>query len=160
MNAGAWLLFSLVLVLVMRHIRRRQLGAMTVNTVLNRRISLQAWEAFVDDRRMVSEHGETDLSADLFIKRYSWTEPNARLWIGVPPTVEMEVDEKNGFALRVGLSSNRRHCKLTPAELQTAFINLLSTCGVFSDGSSPAPAKPGGGVAQKIGVGAKKPAWG
>ena len=64
---------------------------------------------------------------------------------------------------RTASHSNRRHCKLTPAELQTAFINLLSTYGVFSDGSSPAPAKqPGGGVAQKIGVGAaaKKPAWG
>ena len=154
-NAAAWLLLSLALLLVMRHIRRRRLGVMTVNTVLNRPITLEAWHGFVDDRRVVSEHGETDLSADLFVKRYSWTEPNARMWIGAPPAVAMEVDEKNGFALRVTLTSNRRHCKLSTAELQKAFIDLLVRYGVFSSEHDKG-ARSESSIMQTIGVGSGK----
>ena len=79
----------------MKRCARRGLGGVSVNLVLNRRMDVGRWRAFVSKRKVEGRHGDADLSANLHVMKYSWVEPKHRKWQQSPPRVEVEVEESS-----------------------------------------------------------------
>ena len=133
-NMAVWLLLGMLLLKLMKRCARRGLGGVSVNLVLNRRMDVGRWRAFVSKRKVEGRHGDADLSANLHVMKYSWVEPKHRKWQQSPPRVEVEVDEEHGYMLRVALTANRHKTKISTEQLQGLFIESLVEAGVFAGG--------------------------
>ena len=142
-NVGWWLILALILLKCMKRIAKRHNGDISVSLTLNRPMDVSAWGKFLTKRKVLKEHGDANLSANLTVKKYTWTEPRARKWHGRPPLCELIVDEEHAFILRATVISNRRRSRIGIAQLQSLFLSTLEEAGVLlQPGASPKLAKP------------------
>eukprot|EP01047_Picozoa_sp_COSAG01_P007043 COSAG01_NODE_260_length_20041_cov_15.896249_1_plen_908_part_00 len=137
-NVGWWLVLAVLLLKCMKRISRRHNGDVSVNITLNRPMDVDKWHAFLMKRAIVSEHGDSDLSSSVSVKKYGWVERKARKWQGKPPQVEVTVDEEHCFLLRVTLIANRHRSKVGTQQLQALFVATLEEAGVLmKPGATP-----------------------
>ena len=130
-NMGSWLLLAILLLKVMKQISLRHNGDVSVNLTLNAPIDMDAWAMYLTERSVQSEHGDTNLSTQVSVKRYCWVERSGRQWEGRPPAIEVEVDEQHAFILRATLTANRHKSRLGTAQLQAVFVESLHSEGVL-----------------------------
>ena len=118
---------------LMRDLNDKTAGVITYRVKVNKAIDLNALDAYLARKAVVSEDGDADaLNAN---QKVSWIERDPSKWEGYQPKVEMIYDVKHGFLLGVYLQVTRRAskpAKLRPETLKMRFFTELQENGVMA----------------------------
>lgn len=94
-----WLCIGWGLIAFMHYLQEQAQGVLSLRLKVNLPIDLDAFHEYLKLKNLEDEEIESDKSTAL--KKIKWTETNARMWGGCLPVVEVEIDEKYCFLLKV-----------------------------------------------------------
>jgi len=147
----AWLVAVCVgLLFFMRYASAQSNGALVLRICVDKRINLERMHAFLSQHALEVVDAVCDPQMDTL--KCSWIEADEDLWCGMPPKIELQLDQKNGFLLQVIFHVNERKTDLNPLEdeLCRIFFKQLEEAGVLESEANGGFTKiPEGGAASQ-----------
>jgi hypothetical protein len=133
-----WLgLVSVLLTRLMGYLSSLSDGALTLRVKANRRIKVDALQAFLKTKTIEVADATSDTVAD--VKKVVWYETDAEVWKGKAPKVEIVVDMSHCFLLSILFQMNTRKSRASQAELYPILVKVLDVRdSVFSLHAGPA----------------------
>mmetsp|Transcript_10807 Transcript_10807/g.26463 ORF Transcript_10807/g.26463 Transcript_10807/m.26463 type:complete len:893 (+) Transcript_10807:104-2782(+) len=129
----AWLLvFTFVLVKVMRWMSDLGTGFLTLRVKVNAKINLDKMEMYLTDKNI--EVTESMEEPHVSIKKVTWQERDKALWAGgAPPKIELSLDTQYGFLLSVVFHLDKKKSELNEEGLMRILTAILAEHGILAD---------------------------
>jgi len=138
-NMFVWILFGGFLIWFMRYLAYMGTSVISLRAVHNRKIDMAAMRKYLKSRQI--EVQDTDNDPRVYMKKYAWDEEPDSRWEGLPPTIEMTLDERYCFLLHIYIQVNKRKSKLSVEDAQRLLFEDLHQYSVFSNDSASAEIK-------------------
>jgi hypothetical protein len=131
----AWLgLVSIGLMRLMARLAADALGALTLRLRVDRKINVAKLKEFMSTRKV--DVFDSIMEEKSLLKKMTWTEEDAELWGGCPPTCEIFFDEAYEFMLSVYFQIDSKKTHFREKELTETFEKMLVDAGVYLPGEN------------------------
>jgi len=122
-SIGLWLIVGTVLIKAMHYMQEQSLGVLSMRLKVNLPIDMEKLHKYLQRKNIEEEEMESDkISAT---KKMAWVETNSKMWGGAHPRIEMLVDEKYGFLLKVFIQYEKKRGNLREASIRQVFYDSL-----------------------------------
>eukprot|EP00949_MAST-11_sp_MAST-11-sp1_P000116 g116.t1 len=127
-----WLMFvSALLMKLMRSLAAAALGALSLRVKVNQKISMEKLEKFLDARTV--DVYDSIVDETFTLKKMTWVEPDANVWKGDTPKIEIFFDHTNEFLLTVFFLIDTKKTPLREFGLMKVFNKLMVEHEVYVD---------------------------
>mmetsp|Transcript_24165 Transcript_24165/g.75894 ORF Transcript_24165/g.75894 Transcript_24165/m.75894 type:complete len:321 (+) Transcript_24165:81-1043(+) len=123
LNMMMWGIIGSFLIFIMRYAAYMASAVESSRMKLNQTVDIEALHAWLATKPITT--ADLDLDNKSFSKKYSWVEESSSKWNGLPPKVEMLVDERYSYILQVFIQINKRRCKTNALEAKEILFEEL-----------------------------------
>lgn len=122
-SIGLWVIIGTALIKFMHYLEEQSMGVLTVRMKVNVPVDMAALHKYLRRKNITEEELESDkISAT---KKIAWIETNSKMWAGTCPRIEILVDEKYGFLLKVFIKYEKKQGNLREAAIRQVFYDSL-----------------------------------
>jgi len=129
-NMAWWGVLGAFIQGLIKHMGEQAAGVMSIRYKINQTINWPAFERFICRMRPEVEDGDTDKNT--YIKKFTWDEPDAVLWKGLPPRIEVTVDARYHYLLKAFLQISTKKSKISQREAKLIFFRRMRDEGILT----------------------------
>jgi len=122
-SIGLWILIGVGLIKFMHYLQEQALGVLSIRLKVNLPIDMANFHSYLKRKNIEEEEMESDKTTAT--KKMSWTETNSKMWGGTTPKIELMIDEKYGFLLKVFIQYEKKKGNLREAAIRQVFYDSL-----------------------------------
>jgi len=122
-SIGLWVIIGTVLIKFMHYLQEQAQGVLSIRLKVNLPIDMVNLMSYLKRKNIDEEEMESDRTTAT--KKVAWTETNSRMWGGTTPRIEIMIDEKYGFLLKVFIQYEKKKGNLREAAIRQVFYDSL-----------------------------------
>ena len=122
-SIGLWVVIGTVLIKFMHYLQDQAQGVLSIRLKVNLPIDMANLMVYLKRKNIEDEEMESDRTTAT--KKLAWTETNNRMWGGTTPRIEIMIDEKYGFLLKVFIQYEKKKGNLREAAIRQVFYDSL-----------------------------------